>query len=95
MDCKGNIPKITTDTKGNRDMPFILKCLQFPARLAFALTTNTSLTIRKSFDKVGLFVTHYDTIFTYGQLYVLRCKLRANICIECNDRRETNKEYGF
>lgn len=48
------IPKITLNTKDNRDLPFILHRTQFPVRLAFAMTINKSQ--GQSFHRVGIYL---------------------------------------
>ena len=60
-----HIPRITTDTSGSTDMPFLLKQLQFPVRLAFAMTINKLQ--GQSFDRVGLIVQKKDTLFSHGK----------------------------
>lgn len=51
-------------TTGSTNMPFISKRLQL-----LAMTIDKSQD--KNFDKVGLFLTHKETIFTYEQLLFL------------------------
>ncbi|GFX13074.1 ATP-dependent DNA helicase [Trichonephila clavipes] len=36
------IPRITLDTRGGLDLPFVLKRTKFPVRLAFVMTINKS-----------------------------------------------------
>lgn len=84
-DKKGDIvhiPRITTTSKNDPDMPFLLKRLQFPVRLAFAMTINKSQ--GQTFDKVGLIIQGNNAIFSHGQLYVAfsRCTTKAGIKIE-------------
>jgi ATP-dependent DNA helicase PIF1 len=70
-DKKGEIvhvPRITTDSKTDPDMPFVLKRLQFPIRLAFAMTINKAQ--GQTFENVGLLLNQKDAIFLHGQLYV-------------------------
>jgi hypothetical protein len=49
-----------------QSLPFIFHRLQFPVKLAFALTINKSQ--GQSLDSVGLDLT--SSVFTHGQLYV-------------------------
>ena len=56
------IPLIPTDTR----FPFQLKRLQFPVKVAFAMTINKSQ--GQSLERVGLFLPR--PVFGHGQLYV-------------------------
>jgi hypothetical protein len=67
--CAGNtvfIPRITLTSNKNTGLPFTLRRIQFPIRLAFAITNNKSQ--GQSIDHVGLSLT--TPVFTHGQLYV-------------------------
>ena len=76
------IPRIVLDTCGDPDMPFTLKRLQFPVRLAFAMTINKSQ--GQSFDRIGLYIDASRQLFTHGQLYVAvsRCPSNSGIRIQ-------------
>jgi ATP-dependent DNA helicase PIF1 len=54
--------KLTYDT----DLPFTLSRLQFPVKLAFAMTINKSQ--GQTFSQVGICLL--QRVFTHGQLYV-------------------------
>ena len=72
------IPRIPICTKEN-EFPWIIKRLQFPVRLAFAITFNRSQ--GQSLNKVGLLLP--ESLWTHGQLYVgvSRCGDPNNIFI--------------
>lgn len=53
-------------SSGDSDLPFLLKRLQFPILLAFAMTINKSQ--GQTFDRVGIFLPR--PVFSHGQLYV-------------------------
>lgn len=76
------IPKITLNTKDNRDLPFILHRTQFPVRLAFAMTINKSQ--GQSFHRVGIYLDETSPIFSHGQLYVAlsRCRTLYGLTIK-------------
>ncbi|KAG7558280.1 hypothetical protein FFLO_02843 [Filobasidium floriforme] len=59
------IPRIALDI-AHQSLPFKLRRLQFPVRLAFSLTINKAQ--GQSLDVVGLDLTR--PVFTHGQLYV-------------------------
>ena len=67
--CAGNtvfIPRIALTSESDVSLPFILRRVQFPVRLAFGMTINKSQ--GQSLNHVGL---HLITpVFTHGQLYV-------------------------
>jgi hypothetical protein len=84
-DRKGDIvhiPRIITSSKNDPNMPFVLKRLQFPVRLAFAITINKSQ--GQSFKKVGLLIKGNAAIFSHGQLYVAfsQCTTKDGIKVE-------------
>ena len=59
------IPRIILSTTEG-ELPFVLTCKQFPIRLCFAMTVNTSQ--GQTLDIVGLDL--WTAAFTHGQLYV-------------------------
>jgi len=60
------IPRIPLTTNANSTLPFQLRRLQFPVRLAFAMSINKSQ--GQSLQRVGLYLL--QEIFAHGQLYV-------------------------
>jgi len=66
------IPRIKL-TPSDQDLPFVFTRLQFPVRLAFAMTANKSQC--QSFDKIGLYLP--TPFFTHGQLYVALSRVRG------------------
>ena len=65
------IPRVTLiDT--DPDLPFNLKRIQFPIRLAFSMTINKSQ--GQTFDKVGIDLR--EECFGHGQLYVALSRVR-------------------
>jgi hypothetical protein len=65
------IPRVTLiDT--DPDLPFNLKRIQFPIRLAFSMTINKSQ--GQTFDKVGIDLR--EQCFGHGQLYVALSRVR-------------------
>jgi ATP-dependent DNA helicase PIF1 len=70
---KGNtaiIPRICFISKSH--LHFTLKRVQFPVRLAFAMTINKSQ--GQTFDRVGLYLP--SPVFAHGQLYVAFSRVR-------------------
>jgi hypothetical protein len=59
------IPRMTLSPTDS-DLPVILKRLQFPVLLAFAITITKSQ--GHTFDRVGIFLP--EPVFSHGQLYV-------------------------
>ena len=60
------VPRIALTSESNLGLPFSLRRVQFPVRLAFGMTINKSQ--GQSLNHVGL---HLITpVFTHGQLYV-------------------------
>ncbi|XP_060855219.1 uncharacterized protein LOC132932888 [Metopolophium dirhodum] len=66
------VPKIPLTSSGEDDLPILLRRLQFPVRLSFAMTINKSQ--GQTFDRVGLLLT--SPVFTHGQLYVAFSRVR-------------------
>jgi ATP-dependent DNA helicase PIF1 len=48
------------------DWPFVLRCCQFPVRVAFAITINKSQ--GQTFNNVGVYLP--SPVYSHGQLYV-------------------------
>lgn len=65
------IPKVRL-TPSASTLPFELSRLQFPVKLAFAMTINKSQ--GQTFNRVGLSLL--DNVFTHGQLYVACSRVR-------------------
>jgi hypothetical protein len=59
------VPRIPLEPSQSR-FPFTLRRLQFPVKVAFAMTINKSQ--GQSLDRVGLYLPR--PVFTHGQLYV-------------------------
>ena len=55
-------------------MPFRISRIQFPVRLAFAMTINKSQ--GQTLDRVGLFIP--NGVFGHGQLYVAFSRVRSS-----------------
>src|SRR4051812_1544514 len=53
-------------SESNAGLPFTLRRMQFPVRLAFGMTINKSQ--GQSLNHVGLYLA--NPVFTHGQLYV-------------------------
>ncbi|XP_008189744.1 uncharacterized protein LOC103311809, partial [Acyrthosiphon pisum] len=60
------LPKIPLTSSVEDDLHILLRRLQFPVRLSFAMTINKSQ--GQTFDRVGLLLTSPPV--THGQLYV-------------------------
>ena len=67
------IPKMTL-IPSDTDLPFRLRRVQFPIRLAYAMTINKSQ--GQTFDKVGIFLN--KPCFAHGQLYVAFSRARSH-----------------
>jgi hypothetical protein len=65
------LPRITLSSN-EMDAPFILKRLQFPVNLAFAMTINKAQ--GQTIDRVGLYLP--TPVFTHGQMYVALSRVR-------------------
>jgi ATP-dependent exoDNAse (exonuclease V) alpha subunit len=87
------IPRINFTFKMNRSSPIIVNRLQFPLRLAYAITFNKAQ--GQTLDKVLLDARtrkhrHHEShgAFTHGQLYVAlsRVQTRASIAILVDPR---------
>ena len=90
------IPRIPMHTKEG-DFPFVLKCLQFPIKVAFGMTFNRSQ--GKSLLKCGIVLPR--SVWTHGQLYVAfsRCGSPDGIHIWADQEEfhllglQANKKY--
>ena len=75
------IPRIANHTKEG-EFPFIMKRLQFPVRLAYAITFNRAQ--GQSLQRCGIILP--QSVWTHGQLYVglSRCGDKRNLKIYVN-----------
>ena len=85
------IPRMTL-TPSDTDLPFQLRRVQFPIRLAYAMTVNKSQ--GQSFDKVGIYLNR--ACFGHGQLYVgfSRAHSQHDISVEIVETQEQGKHNG-
>ena len=85
------IPRMTL-TPSDTDLPFQLRRVQFPIKLAYAMTINKSQ--GQSFDKVGIFLNR--ACFGHGQLYVSfsRAHSQDDISVEISENQEQGKDKG-
>ena len=58
----------------NDEFPFIMKCVQFPVKLAYVMTFQRAQ--GQSLDKCQILL--HRSVWTHGQLYVARVKIYAN-----------------
>jgi len=71
------IPRITLSPSEN-SLPFTLKRLQFPIRVAFSMTINRAQ--GQTLNKMGLYLP--QPIFSHGQLYVALSRVISYQCIK-------------
>ena len=86
--CKGKkvlIPKIKL-APSDSGLPFILQRTQFPVRLSYSMTINTSQ--GQTFNKLGLFLD-YSGFFPHGQLYVALSRTRSFDSVHIQIRQTT------
>lgn len=71
------------------ELPVVLNRLQFPVRLAFAMTINKAQ--GQSFDRVGIYLP--NPVFAHGQLYVALSRARsfASISLEVHKTEKQGK----
>ena len=83
------IPKMTL-IPSDTDLPFRLRRVQFPIRLAYAMTINNSQ--GQTFDKVGIFLN--KPCFAHGQLYVAfsRARSHKDIFVQIVETPEQGKQ---
>jgi len=87
------IPRITL-VDNDPDLPFTLRRIQLPIRLAFSMTINKSQ--GQTFDKIGLDLR--EQCFSHGQLYVglsrVRCPGDYSVFVGChNDHNARSDVY--
>ena len=85
------IPKMTL-IPSDIDLPFHLRRIQFPIRLAYAMTINKSQ--GQTFDKVGIYLT--KPCFSHGQPYVAFSRARASqdIRVLIDETPDQGKDKG-
>ncbi|EGT58459.1 hypothetical protein CAEBREN_15442 [Caenorhabditis brenneri] len=83
------IPRIKLNYEKN--LPFIMGRLQFPIRLAFAMTVNKSQ--GQTFERIGLLLD--EPIFSHGQFYVAlsRTTTREGVKINSKSKKVNNVVY--
>jgi len=65
------IPRLSITPSNTEQMPFTLRCRQFPMRPAFAMTINKAQ--GQTLKMVGIFLP--KPVFTHGQLYVAMSRI--------------------
>ena len=82
------LPKMTL-IPSDTDLPFRLCRVQFPIRLAYAMTINKSQ--GQTFDKVGIYLNR--ACFAHGQLYVVFSRARSanDISVKIDETPEQGK----
>ena len=85
------IPRMTL-MPSDTDLPFKLRRVQFPIRLAYAMTINKSQ--GQTFDKVGIYLN--KACFAHGQLYVAfsRARSKNDVSVEIVETPEQGKDRG-
>ena len=85
------IPRMTL-TPSDTDLPFRLRRVQFPIKLAYAMTINKSQ--GQEFEKVGVFLNR--ACFGHGQLYVAfsRAHSKNDISVQISETQEQGKHKG-
>ena len=81
------IPRITLSPSEN-SLPFTLKRLQFPVRVAFSMTINRSQ--GQTLTKLGLYLP--QPVFAHGQLYVALSRVISHQCIKTLILHHNNQE---
>ncbi len=92
--CAGDIvfiPRMVLTSESNDGLPFILRRVQFPVRLAFGMTINKSQ--GQSLNHVGLYLL--PPVFTHGQLYVglsrATCSQNIRILLDNSEAGQSNR----
>ena len=85
------IPKMSL-APSDTNLPFCLRRVQFPLRLAYAMTINKSQ--GQTFDNVGIYLNR--PCFSHGQLYVAfsRAKSHKDILVKVDETPEQGKHLG-
>ena len=85
------IPRMTL-IPSDTDFPFLLRRIQFPVCLAYAMTINKSQ--GQTFDKVGIYLN--QACFAHGQLYVAfsRARSKNDISMRIVETPEQGKHRG-
>ena len=74
------------------DLPFQLRWVQFPVKLAHAMTISKSQ--GQTFEKVGIYLK--CACFAHGQLYLAfsRAKSKADVSVQIVETPEQRKHKG-
>ena len=85
------IPKLSL-TPSDTDLPFRLRRIQFPVRLAYAMTINKSQ--GQTLERVGIYLNR--ACFAHGQLYVSfsRSPSDNDIFVQIDETPEQGKDKG-
>lgn len=81
------VPRIPMTSTEDDGLPFKLRRVQFPVRLAFSVTINKLQ--GQTFDRVGIYLP--TPVFTHGQLYVAFSRVRNAASVKIELPTEANE----
>ncbi|MCO5561443.1 hypothetical protein L7F22_015064 [Adiantum nelumboides] len=85
------IPRIDFNSPSSLGLPFEMKRMQFPIKLAFGMTINTAQ--GQTLENLGLYLS--SPVFSHGQLHVAMSRVRSSNAIKVVvDDRKLERQQG-